>query len=85
MPRVTLRLSDERYEALRDAAVMRGTSMSRLVDDALLFAGIGVTTDTISILEEASTESGVSEEEAMHLALAETRVYRDELTRRRAR
>ncbi len=78
MPRTTIALSEERYRALKQAAARRGVTITEIVDQALELAGINTRESVVEMLVEAGRRSGLSEEEAMQLALRETRAVRAE-------
>ena len=78
MPRTTIALSEERYRALKQAAARRGVTITEIVDQALELAGINTRESVVQMLVEAGRRSGLSEEEAMQLALRETRAVRAE-------
>ena len=76
MPRMTITLSEERQRALKETAARRGMSITALIDESLELAGIHCVETSLQILERARTNSGLSEEEAMALALHEVAEYR---------
>lgn len=78
MPRTTINLSDERYRALKQAAARRGQTITEIVDQALELAGVNTREPVMEMLREAGRRSGLSADEAMELALRETRTYREE-------
>jgi hypothetical protein len=72
MPRMTITLSEERQRALKETAARRGTTITALIDESLELAGIRVVESAHEILTRARANSGLSEDEAMALALEET-------------
>ncbi len=78
MPRMTITLSQARQRALKEAAARRGVSITALIDESLELAGIGIEESAEDILERARVNSGLSEEEAMALALEVTAAVRAE-------
>jgi hypothetical protein len=72
MPRMTITLSKERQRALKETAARRGTTITALIDESLELAGIRVVESAREILSRAGMNSGLSEDEAMALALEET-------------
>lgn len=78
MPRTTITLSDERYRALKQAAARRGLTITEIVDQALELAGVNTRESVMQMLAEAGRRSGLTEEEAMRLAIEETRAERAE-------
>jgi len=85
MPRTTINLSDERYRALKQAAARRGQTITEIVDQALELAGVNTRESVMQMLAEARRRSGLSADEAMALALQETRAVRDEAVAREQR
>jgi len=79
MPRLTITLSEERQRALKETAARRGTTITALIDESLELAGIRARQSASEILAMAGQDSGLSEEEAMALALEETAKVRAEL------
>ena len=72
MPRMTITLSEERQRALRETAARRGTTITALIDESLELAGIRAVEGAREILARAGRDSGLSEDQAMALALEET-------------
>ncbi len=79
MPRLTITLSEERQRALKETAARRGTTITALIDESLELAGIRARQSASEILARARTNSGMSEDEAMALALEETAKVRARL------
>jgi hypothetical protein len=71
MPRMTITLSEKRQRALKEAAARRGVTITALIDESLELAGIHCVESALQILARARANSGLSEEEAMALALQE--------------
>ena len=85
MPRTTVTLSDERYRALKQVAALRGQTITEVVDRALELAGVNTVESIRTMLAEASRHAGLTDEEAMEMALRETAAARaQEVTRRSA-
>lgn len=78
MPRTTITLSDERYRALKQAAARRGLTITEIVDQALELAGVNTRESVVQMLAEAGRRSGLTEEQAMRVAVEETRAERAE-------
>lgn len=76
MTRLTIRLSDERHLALKEAAARRGVTIGRLIEESLEFYGIKTGKTAAHLLAQARKRSGLSEDEAMDLAVRETREHR---------
>ena len=85
MPRTTITLSEERYSALKQVAARRRQTITEVVDRALELAGVNTVDSVREMLAEASRRAGLTEEEAMAMALLETAAARaEEVTRRSA-
>ena len=78
VPRTTITLSDERYRALKKVAASRGLTMTEIVDQALELAGVNTARSVREMLAEAGRRAGLSDQEAMALALRETASERAE-------
>jgi hypothetical protein len=78
MPRTTITLSDERYQALKEVAARRGQTITEVVDQALELAGVNTLTSVRDMLARAGARAGLTDEQAMELALRETDALRAE-------
>jgi len=78
MPRMTITLSEERQQAVREAAARRGTTITALTDESLELAGIRTPESAAQIVARARANSRLSDWEAMDLALQETAAARTE-------
>ena len=76
MPRLTISLTDRMHRALKDAAVRQGSSMSAIIQESLELRGIIPSDAAIEIVSRAQSSSGLSNEEAMAIAVRETRLHR---------
>jgi hypothetical protein len=76
MARLTITLSDERHRALREAAVQRGKTIGQLIEESLELYGIKSERSAAALVAKARARSGLSEREALRLAVAETRAAR---------
>ena len=78
MPHLTITLTDRAHQALKDASVRQGRSMDAIVEESLELGGIlrsGTARETAS---RARAGAGLSDEEAMAIAVRETRLHRTE-------
>ena len=78
MVKLTVSIAAERFAALQKAAARQGVSIDEVVDAALSEAGIGEIAEFDRIIALAGRNSGLTEDEAMALALEEVRQYRIE-------
>jgi hypothetical protein len=73
---LTITLPKPRHTALKEAAARRGKTIGQIIEESLDFYGITPSEDAWSLLEKARARSGLSESEAMNLAVSETRRVR---------
>ncbi|HEY3169902.1 MAG TPA: CopG family transcriptional regulator [Thermoanaerobaculia bacterium] len=76
MPRLTITLSPERHRALKEAAVRRGKTIRSLVEESLDAYGVKTTRQAAALVARARASSGLTESDAMRLAVEETRAQR---------
>ena len=79
VPRMTITLSEERQQALKEAAARRGMTITAIIDESLELAGVVPRHNVWAILEEARRNAAMTEEDAMEVALkavAEVRAAR---------
>ena len=76
MARLTITLSDDCHRALKEAAALRGRSLGELIEASLDFYGIKSRESAADLVARARARRGLPEEEAMALAVEETRAER---------
>ncbi len=76
MARLTITLSDERHQALKEAAARRGKTLGELIDDCLAFYGIKTEAAAADLVARARGRSSLGIDAAERLAVAETRAAR---------
>lgn len=76
MVRLTISLSDERHQALKEAAVRRGKTIRELIEESLDCYGIKTTRRAAEYVAEARRKARLNEDEALALAVAETHAER---------
>jgi len=76
MTRLTISLSDERHQALKEAAAKRGKSIGALIEESLEFYGIKSSRCAAQLVAQARMRAGMEEGEALDLAVVETRAER---------
>ena len=76
MPRLTISLADRTHRALKEAAVRQGRSMGALIEESLELRGILPSDTAQEIVARARSSAGLSDEEAMAIAVRETRLHR---------
>ena len=72
MDRLTITLTDDRHQALKQAAVRRGRTIGELIEASLDAYGIKSTAAAADLVARARERSQMSESEALELANAET-------------
>jgi hypothetical protein len=76
MPRLTINLSTGMHRALKEEAARRGLTIGRIIEQSLELAGVKTSEQAEELLARARARSGLREEEALRLAVAETRRVR---------
>ncbi|HSW29471.1 MAG TPA: hypothetical protein VLH75_08330 [Longimicrobiales bacterium] len=76
MRRLTIALSEERHQALKEAAANRGRSIGELVDASLEFYGIKTRESAASLVARARKNATLEGSDADALAQRETRAER---------
>lgn len=77
MPRLTITLSPERHRAVKEAAARSGKTIGQLIEESLELAGIKTEEEAWGILEAARRHAGMAADEAVELAVRETREVRE--------
>jgi len=76
MARLTITLSDETHQALKEAAVRRGETIGQIIEKSLQFYGVKTRESAAALVARARQASGMDEAEAMDIALSETHAAR---------
>ncbi len=76
MSRLTITLSEARYRALKEAAAKRGRTIDQLVEESLEFYGIKSREDARHPVRRARERSGLSEGDALALAVEQAKQVR---------
>lgn len=71
MPRLIIHLTDGTHRALSEAAARSGRSMDSLVEESLELSGILASGTAQEIVARARSSAGLSNEDAMALAVRE--------------
>lgn len=77
MSRLTITLDDELHQALKQAAARQGRSIGSIIEEALELRGIKPTATARALVDRARRAAAMNEDEAMDLAVAETRAGRE--------
>lgn len=78
MARLTISLPDELHRALKEAAARRNRRIGDLIAESLEFYGIKTTESAAALVARARKQSDLSSDEALQLAVEETRSSRRE-------
>ena len=76
MARLTITLSDERQKALKETAARSGKTIRELIEESLDAYGVTSASSAAERVAEARGRSRLSPDEALDLAVAETRKER---------
>jgi len=76
MARLTISLPDDLHRALKETAARRGTTIGDLVTESLEHYGVKSSEDARTRVRAARERSGLDEDEAGELAVAETQAAR---------
>lgn len=76
MGRLTITLSDERQRALKETAARRNTTIGHLIEESLEAYGIKTGEEARDLVARARRDAGLSEVEALDLAVGEVREER---------
>lgn len=76
MPRLTISLTDRIHRALKETAARRNRSMGSIIEESLELRGIQPYDTAEKIVAAARARSRLSADEAMALAVKETRRFR---------
>lgn len=76
MARVTIDLPDEIHRALKAAAARRGRTVGEIVEESLEQFGIKPTDEAEALVARARRTAGLTEEQALEIAVSETRSHR---------
>ena len=76
MPRLTIRLTDRTYRALKEVAARQGRSMGSLIEESLELRGILPSDVAQEVVARARSSAGLSNDEARAIAVRETGLHR---------
>ena len=76
MARLTINLDDRAHRALEEAAAQQKRSMDSIIEESLEMRGIQPLGSSREIAAKGRAKSGLGTEEAMALAVEETRRFR---------
>lgn len=73
MSRLTITLDDSLHQALKEAATRQGRSIGKIIEESLMLRGIKPIKTARELVARARRQSGLSEQDALQLAIEETR------------
>lgn len=76
MSRLTITVSDEIHQALRETAARTGRTIGSIIEEGLRLRGIRPMASAKDLVAKARINADLSEEDAMVVALDETRLSR---------
>lgn len=76
MARLTITLTDDRHQALKEAAARRGRTIGELIEASLDVYGIKSGSAAAALVAKARESAQLREEAALALAVSETRAGR---------
>ena len=76
MPRLTISLSERTHRTLKEAAARQGRPMGAIIEESLVLRGMVPSDSAREIVARARSSSGLGNEEAMRIAVEETRLHR---------
>ena len=76
MSRLTISISDDIHQALRETAARTGRTIGSIIEEGLRLRGIRPMASAKDLVAKARINAGLSEEDAMTVALDETRLSR---------
>lgn len=77
MPRLTISLDDRTHRALKEAAVRQNRSMGSIIEESLELRGIRPYETAKEVVAKARAKSRLNADDAMALAVEETRRFRN--------
>ncbi|MCF8053421.1 MAG: ribbon-helix-helix protein, CopG family [Desulfobacterales bacterium] len=76
MGRLTITLEDDLHRAVKEAAARQGRSIGKIIEESLRLRGIKSMENARELVARARRQAGCTEEEAIDLAVEETRAHR---------
>lgn len=77
MSRLTITLDDDLHQALKETAARQGRSINAIIEESLRLRGIRGRASARGLVEKARRQAAMSEQEALEIAVDETRQVRD--------
>jgi len=78
MTRLTITVKDDLHQALKETAARTGNTIGKLIEEGLILRGIRSITSAKELVATARANSALSEDDAMTIALSETKLSRNQ-------
>ena len=78
MSRLTINLDDKIHQALKETAARQNRSIGSIIEESLKLRGIRTIDSARNLVAKARANSSISTDEAMSLAVEETRCSRNQ-------
>ena len=76
MPRMTITLSEDIHQALKEASIRQHRPIAAIIEESLRFRGIKTRMHARDLIQAARARGDLNEENALSLAVEETRKAR---------
>lgn len=76
MSRLTITLTDERYQALKEASAQRKKTIGQLIEESLEFYGIKSHNSALELVRRARARARLTESQAIAVAQKEVKAVR---------
>lgn len=76
MSRLTITLDDSLHQALKETAARQGRPIGKIIEEGLLLRGIKPQETARDLVQKARANAALSEEDALCIAVSETREAR---------
>ena len=71
MSRLTISLSDEMHQALKESSARTGRTIGSIIEEGLCLRGIRPMNTTRNLVKKARSNSAINEDDALRIALDE--------------
>ena len=76
MPRMTITLSEETHQALKEASARQHRPIAAIIEESLRYRGIKTRQQARTLVQAARAKNQLSEDDAIKIAVEETRQAR---------
>lgn len=78
MTRLTITVKDDLHQALKETAARTGNTIGKLIEEGLILRGIQSLASAKVLVATARSNAALSEDDAMDIAISETRLNRND-------